>query len=289
MTLLELPGIPPITKSITTSYAGWSLPGHGEAYSSCGDWYYKGCLQVTAHRQNLLDVDTAGRVYAKRMMSTCLRAECPTCFQKWAAKEAHAITYRLEQAKKGRMHFGKVIHVTVSLPKSDYGLVDAYPKLRPKIYKLLKRVGFFGGSMIFHPFRFDKNTKEPYFSPHFHMLGYGWIRGKKVASIYRRSGYIIKNLGIRDSVFQTALYQLSHAGVKPGVHTVTWFGQLSYNKLKVKPEEVEPNVCPLCGAKLREIIWLGAPGTDPLGDRPEGEYWIEPGGWAYSARGGYPR
>ncbi|MBA7715144.1 hypothetical protein ES703_124185 [subsurface metagenome] len=289
MTLQEPQGIPPITKSTKTSYAGWSLPGHGEAYSTCGDWYYKGCLQVSAHRQNLLDTHTAGRVYAKRMMSTCLRAECPTCYEKWAAKEAHAITYRLTEAKKGRMYFGKAIHVTISLPKSDYDLVDAYLKLRPKVYKLLKKAGIFGGSMIFHPFRRDKMRKIWYFSPHFHILGYGWIRGKKVTSIYRSMGYIIKNHGVRKSVFATALYQLSHAGIKSGVHTVTWFGAVSYNKIKVKPEEVEPDVCPLCGAQLRSIVWLGAEGTDPIGDRPEGEYWIEPGGWAYSVRGGYPR
>ena len=267
----------------------WLLPGHGDPYPDCGQFYYKGCLGVSAHKQNMLDVHTAGMIYAKRMVSTCLRAECPTCYEKWAAKGAHAITYRLLEAKKGRMHFGKVVHVTVSLPKSDYHLVDTYPKLRPKIYKMLKKVGFFGGSMIFHPYRVNKSTKKWYFSPHFHILGYGWLRGKKVASVYKSTGYIVKNHGVRKSVFATALYQLSHAGIKSGTHTITWFGQLSYNKIKVVPEVVEPDVCPVCGAKLRSIVWLGPELTDPLGDRPAGEYWIEPGGWAYSVRGGYPR
>ncbi|GAI05300.1 unnamed protein product, partial [marine sediment metagenome] len=218
------------------------------------------------------------------------RAECPVCYEKWAAKEAHAITYRLEEAKKGNMGWGKVVHLTVSIPISDYHLVsEAYSKLRPKVYKTLKKVGFFGGSCIFHPYRVNKGTKKWYFSPHFHILGYGWIRGKKVASVYKSTGYIVVNHGVRKSVFATALYQLSHAGVKSGVHTVTWFGCLAYNKAKVKPEVREPEVCPLCGAELRPVVWLGAEGTDPLGDLPEGEYWVEPGGWAYNSRGGYPR
>lgn len=262
---------------------GWDLPGHGEAYSTCGDFYSKGCLDVGAHKQNLLDAVSAGRVFIRRMVSTCLRSGCPTCFEKWAGKEAHAMVYRLTEAKKGRMYLGRVIHVVVSLPESDYYLVvQDYSQLRLKIYRMVKKVGLFGGSMIFHPFRFKKVTKKPYFSPHFHILGFGFIRGKKVASNHRKTGYIIKNLGLRKSVGATAQYQLSHAGIKSGVHTVTWFGAISYNKLKVKPEVVDVDVCPVCGAELRRVVWLGSGDSNPLGDRPAGDFWIEPGGWGYA-------
>ncbi len=262
--------------------SGWVLPGHGEAYSTCGEFYSKGCLDVGAHKQNLLDAVSAGRIFIKRMRSTCLRSACPICYEKWAGKEAHAIAYRLKEAKKGRMHLGRVIHVVVSLPESDYNLVvQDYSQLKHKIYRMLKKVGFFGGSMIFHPFRFNSVTKEPYFSPHFHILGYGWIRGKKVASNSRKTGYSIINLGVRDSVVATAQYQLSHAGIKSGVHTITWFGAISYNKIKVEPEVVDDDVCPVCGSELQRVEWLGSLDSNPLGDRPEGEYWIDPGGWGY--------
>ena len=256
----------------------WDLPGHGDPYYNCGDFYSKGCLNSRDHPDDL--------AFIKRMVSTCLRAVCPVCYQKWAGKQAHAIAYRLDQARRGN---AKEIHVQISLPRSDYFLVeDDYSKLRRKIYSLLKKSGFWGGSCIFHPFRLNKSIKKWYFSPHFHIIGYGWIRGKKVKAIYEKTGYIIKNLGVRKSVVATAQYQLSHAGIKSGTHTITWFGSVAYNKIKIIPEVVEPEVCPECGNRLIRVAYVGD-GEDPLGERPEGEYWIEPGGWAYMThgRGGY--
>ncbi|GAI23115.1 unnamed protein product [marine sediment metagenome] len=85
----------------------------------------------------------------------------------------------------------------------------------------------------------------------------------------------------------TAQYQLSHAGIKSGKHTVTWFGVVAYNKIKIIPEVVEPDVCPECGNRLLRVAWVGAYGKNPLGGQPEGEYWIDPGGttqWAYMTK-----
>jgi len=47
-------------------------------------------------------------------------------------------------------------------------------------------------------------------SPHFHILGYGWVH--HVKENYESNGWIVKNLGIRNSVRATAHYQLSHCG-----------------------------------------------------------------------------
>ena len=35
----------------------WQLPGHGSKYDDCGDWRYRGCLDVDAHTQNELGQD----------------------------------------------------------------------------------------------------------------------------------------------------------------------------------------------------------------------------------------
>jgi len=58
---------------------------------------------------------------------------------------------------------------------------------------------------------------------------------------------------------------------------LTWFGDLSYCKLKVE-EEPNPDVCPLCSAKLRPVFHYGLYGYVPP---PETlvELFAEPEGW----------
>lgn len=170
----------------------------------------------------------------------------------------------------------------VSIPPKMWGLVEKeYPKIRVLVYKVLKEVGFYGGSMIFHPFRLS-DLGVWYFSPHFHVVGYGWINGEKVSKVYEKREIVIKNLGLRKNVGATALYQLSHAGVNGKYHTITWFGCLAYNKFSFIDIEVEER-CPLCGAELKRVIWVGE-GDNPLEGFEEGGYWIDPGGWVYRAR-----
>ncbi|GAH15932.1 unnamed protein product, partial [marine sediment metagenome] len=40
----------------------WILPGHGEPYDTCGDFYSKGCLNSRDHQDKL--------IFIKRMVST---------------------------------------------------------------------------------------------------------------------------------------------------------------------------------------------------------------------------
>lgn len=253
-----------------SSVSGWRLPGHDEPYGNCGEYWKKGCLDVEAHNQARIDdIDVVGKVYIKVLRRSCNRAGCPVCYEKWAGKEAHKIEYRLSQWR-GR---GKVIHLVVSPPKELWGLSPQ--KMRKRAYLQAKKTRFLGGSCIFHPFREEEGSNMWYFSPHFHMLGFGWIRG--TAENYEESGWIVKNVGIRKSVSSTALYQLSHCGVHDRFHSVTWFGHLSYNKLKVRCEVVEDKKCPLCGAVLGRVLWGGG-GDSPVPDL-EGEYFVDPRGW----------
>ena len=268
------------------------MVGHGEPYHDCGKTLIFGCLDVEAHSQACLDKDVVGKVFIDLRKRTCLRAKCPTCYEKWAGKEAHKIEYRLSQWKSS----GKAIHLMVSVPRDLWYI--PLEDLRPRIYKVARRVGFFGGSCIVHPFRqkcvYCGSPKDTllerclncghshfkwFFSPHFHLIGFGWIRGDRVKEQYEKSGWISKNLGVRDSVFSTAHYQLSHCGTKEGKHSVTWFGRLSYNKLRVVPEIVEKRTCPLCGAELVRLLWVGG-GSCPY--EAEGEYYDDPDNWVGS-------
>lgn len=125
------------------------------------------------------------------------------------------------------------------------------------MYKLSKTVGLYGGLSIFHPFRCD--TAEWYWSPHFHTIGYGWIHGTK--EVYEDQGWVIKNIGVRKDVVRVVSYALSHAGIREGNHAVTWFGELSYAKLKVELEPDDENKCPFCLSPLVLLQWVGINGT----------------------------
>jgi hypothetical protein len=214
-----------------------------------------------------------GKVFVRRYQWRCLRAECPICYEAWAGKEAGKIEHRLRGAPKK----SRPIHVVVSPSMTDI-LTLTYEQLRAKTYSISKASGFRGGSCIFHPFRENDLTNQWYFSPHFHLIGYGWIKGTKEG--YERHGWVVKNVGLRKTVAGTALYQLSHAGIHGKYHTVTWFGALSYNKLKVPRSEDVVEVCPLCGEKLQPLLYVG---SEKLPEQ-SCDLWLEPEGWIYKPR-----
>ena len=203
---------------------------------------------------------------------------------------------------------------TLNCHGGKFKLKSNYSELRRKAYKIAKKAGFKGGCCIFHPFANDKMHEDSqeeaiwdksqegvdlkwlkeyfdkqdrhvnfwYKRPHFHFIGYGWIDG--VDELYEKTGWVVKNFGVRDSVYHTALYQLSHAGVKKGVQVVTWMGCMGngvYYKLNPDPERPrgKPS-CSECGAELQPVRWEGE-GDPPLKGQLEGGYWIDPGGWRY--------
>ena len=295
-------GILPIAPSTfgsfeALSYNGWQRVGHGIALGDCGKTLVFGCLNVEDHTQACLDREVVRKVFVRLKRHSCMRPECPICYEKWAGREAHRIDYRLSQWKSS----GQVIHVSVSVPQRLW--YKELGELRLDVYRVAKKVGFFGGSCIIHAEREvcvfcgehkDTETKRCLncgcsefrwtFSPHYHLLGYGWIHGHKVKELYDKEGWIIKNLGIRDSVSGTALYQLSHCSTHKEKHGITWFGRLAYNKLKVIPEPIEKELCPLCKAELVKLIWVGV-GEMPYKD--EGDYFDKRENWikSFSFRG----
>lgn len=274
-----LSGILPIAKSTTSeigsiwaseeeTIGGWNLPGHGQQYPDCGTIRFRGCLNVAEHRQTLLDGrEAVGKAYVNAYKRSCGRKECPVCYESWAGLEAGRVEFRLSYyAGKWR----RPVHVSANPSPELWGL--PFEKLRSSAYRVLKRAGIVGGSVIYHPFR-QNDVKKWFFSPHFHIIGYGWHRGFSIP------GWVVRNHGVRKSVHATVMYQLSHAGVNPDYHTITWFGELSYNKLKV-PELVEEKPkCPLCGLELVKLVFVG---KDRVPPPEEGEYFLEPTDWIQS-------
>ena len=252
---------------LDVEYDGWKLPATKDAKDDCGRWLTKGCLNVPGHSHT----EFKGKVFIKTFQKSCYRAACQTCYKKWMAREANKATRRVEKYEKLSGEPAK--HIIVSPPSWVHKL--PIRDLRRESYRIIKKVGAHGSTSIFHPFRFDKKAMRWYYSPHFHVIGFGWLANTK--ELYNQNGWIVKNKGVRDSTFATFWYQLSHAGVKHGYHTLTWFGSLSYSKLKV---ESEPNtdLCPLCFAKLRPVFHYGLFGWTPP---PEiyGEFFVDAEGW----------
>jgi len=275
--------------------SGWYFPGYAsEAYPSCGEYTYMGCLSP-AH---------PGQAAMRRIHHNCGRAGCPVCYSTWVAETTKKIAHRLEEAEKVLIKWGwrhhRPIHVTVNpAPEhwEQYKDIANFNKLRRNAQAIAKRAGFKGGSMVYHPYRercalcggkirFKEKTcmvcgSEDiawYWSPHFHLFGFGWITGTK--HLAAATGYVVKNHGVRSSIDATAYYQLTHCGIREGKQAVVWFGIAHYSKLHLPPYEAE-NVgavdCPLCGARLRLVRYEGST-PPPIGEDID---IVDSTGWTY--------
>lgn len=259
---------------------GWHLPGTKDQHDWCGLWQTRGCLNVEGHRNS----NHAGEIYVKQYQRSCFRADCKTCFRRWIARQANRSTRRIEQYENQSKMKSK--HIVLSVSNWDYGL--PFEELKKKAVIIAKNIHCNGGAVIFHPFRFNKKLRLFYYSPHFHVIGFGIVIG--IAESYKKHGWFVKDLGFRESVFQSFYYLLSHCGIRKGFKSVTWFGSLSYSKLKVE-QEPDSNVCPVCNKKLVQIYYDGSDSLIPVQKIYEGfvpeEDWYEVKPTDYDPKGCY--
>jgi len=215
---------------------GWNLPMSGKAKDDCGQWAWRGCLNYKVHND--------GMIRAESYQLCCFRKDCPKCAGGWAKRSTARILDRLKVSKKNMKYLK---HVVVSPP--TWLQHKSIEFLRKEARKMAKRAGIEGGLDIPHPFR--HRNRLWYVSPHFHYLAWGWV--SQTEELFRKNGWIVKNIGIRENPIGTIMYLLSHAGVKKGRHTITWFGDLSYSKLKV--EKLDFHIkCPECGSNYQRLI-----------------------------------
>lgn len=237
----------------------WALPGQGEP---CGR---------PEHRPFRWRLCPAN--HAVPFIDSCDRRDCPTCFREgWLRREAGALAAKLAAESEARRSLGRhhrVVHVSLNPRPSEWGRYDSlrsFRKERQRAYHLAKRAGLEGGAVVFHRVRCaDKDDPVETDGPHFHVLGFGWIRPDARA----RTGWVVRNHGLRGdraSVTGTATYVLSHShraearteGILPEgkseglTLTVTWFGRT------VRADEIvsEGPFCPLCGVCYPSHLWL---------------------------------
>jgi hypothetical protein len=271
------------------SFGVEQVVGNGSVTNEkCGTYYrHYGCLRGDLHKGVKLNgEDCSDKGFFRVVLHSCHKPSCPICYESWGAREAHKIEGRLVEASKD---FGVVEHIIASVPLERYGL--SFEVLRVLAVKALRVRGVVGGAMIFHGFRWNKERKFWYWSPHFHVLGF--IKGgytcrscvKQFCSsccgfeshtrrCFESDGFIVKvaqdRYGVkaeRKDVFDTAQYQLSHASIRTDVkraHCVFWFGVVSYRRFHFKVEKRRV-CCPICDNELKRVHFVGVVGLENFG------------------------
>jgi hypothetical protein len=246
-----------------------------------------GCLRGDLHEGVKLNgEECSGKGFFRVVLNSCHKPSCPICYESWGGREAHRIEGRLLEVSK---QYGLVEHFVASVPPERGDL--SFDACRKLILKALAVRGIFGGCMIFHGFRWNKWRKFWYWSPHMHILGFvkgGYARCRACVdkkcegrnreflkcdgfeSLTRRcfefDGVIVKVAedkfgvkSVRESIFKTAQYQLSHASIRTDVrraHAVFWFGVVSYRRFHFKVGK-QKALCPICGSELRRVCYVG--------------------------------
>jgi hypothetical protein len=215
-----------------------------DKYNWCGIWQTLGCLHKNLHMM----FGKGNSVFIKQYQRSCYRPSCKECYLKWMARAANRGTRRIEDyAKKTGK---KPIHLMLMVHTSQHGL--SYNLLKKRMNEILKHAKWDGGAVIFHPFKFNENSRQWYYSPHFHLVGFG--ERANISRAFGKCGWYVKIAEERKSVFQTFCYLLSHCGIRKGNRSVIWVGQLSYSKV---PAEKEPKItgCPVCGCVLKPVYY----------------------------------
>ena len=174
------------------SHKTFSLCGHGDPYHDCQDLLYFGCKNEHGYFN-----EAKGKAYVKVVKRNCGRLECPKCLDKVTTNKARKIQKRLKAWKVYRL---TIKHIIVSPNPKETKYMD-YPDIKTKAYKLMKQCGVLGGVLIVHPFRCNDFHRYEKPGLHFHIIGYGNVRGNKVKEMFEKEKWIIKNKGKRKSTF----------------------------------------------------------------------------------------
>ena len=221
---------------------GYRFPGHGFKYDRCGKKGIKLCSQDHI-------IDGGNNHIISMFTQSCGKLSCPICFKKTIDRQATKIKDRISIGIALEKHNGRKrvpFHLVVSPPPERYDklrTVSSIKKEKQYINKMVKRIGLTGCTVIFHMYRYeDKEKQKPFFSPHFHLIGIGWLDYQKIIQNYKQTGYVIKKvtkpkktkgmLITNDDIFGLAKYLLSHCAIHGTKTSYQFWGSLSNNKFK---------------------------------------------------------
>ena len=239
------------------SQYGYALPSYGTSYDRCGQYAVQGCL-------------CDGRRHSKRTRWRCGRLSCPECYENSIKLAAVRSTKRLaagailrNSAVAQRCRLFIYHHLAVSVAPHHYHMLqtpEGVDRYRRKVFEQLKWLGYWGGAIVFHTWRFEGDRR--YFEPHFHVIAAGYVDREKylkrygrrimlgemdddpVSEVNRRTGDIYAKVSHMDSTGEICgvlAYLLTHVGLRiPDGgrrnygQAVTYFGDVAPNKLSAK-------------------------------------------------------
>lgn len=256
----------------------WDLPGRGLPSPTDG-WVRKAFACESGD-------------YVKAIKQSCHMLTCPNCCYEKMSEISDNVKDKVMNARKySRVlnggHTDVLQHVVISPPKSEYDdfrTWDGFRKARAYVAQICAEIGLLGGAVIFHPFREDGVNEglvpEDYtpdesnsldrsvwrFSPHFHVVGFGFIKPSTSAFVHCHHGWIYSALRtgkrkMRSSadLFAVVRYTLTHVGVTreapKRIQSVSYFG-LCNSRNQVKLGEIvisRAHECPYCGGKVHLV------------------------------------
>lgn len=233
------------------------LPGSGEPGRDCGMPVVRFCLDC-GHRFEITH--------------ECGLRLCPTCYVKWAGREARTAAAAVAARRGGE----RVAHVVVSLR----GAPSDVWRFRSRAERIAKKHGALSGSCVAHAWRegdgpgdwvadgylhyhmictfgpegfitLDRLIESDFLEHNGHVCGrYDWIF--KVIRQGERTGrptYWLRD----DQLSERFYYQLEHAAVGRGRHALTWWGEWWNGEPAPAPAGgvgTPPAVpCPRCGSE----------------------------------------
>ena len=257
------------------------IPGVGERTEpECGTFYKR------------LLCTNCGEEY-QAIKRSCHNRRCSECWGDWLDRAVGRICERLLGYKRAydawceesgrRRRMGNPKSLILSPPPSEWDIRtwEGVRRLRRKAKRYLRRLGIWGGVLIFHAYRIRDDLKpllrgfgRPYWElvredalglgswryyvvlePHFHVLGYGRLRVRSDV-FHAESGWVYKFKGhVGEKEWEpTVRYFLSHATFTERCDSYSFFGNMAENCLvaEVVEEREEEPVCPKCGAPL---VW----------------------------------
>ena len=231
---------------------GYSLVGTGNSHYWCGIWQTYGCLN---HKQ----------AYIRQFKKTCFRANCKICYVSWATRQAKRSLKKLNTMSKGNT----LKHVIITIPHTWN------KESKKKVIQSLKSSGVDSACIIYAPF--DESDKF-FLKTTLHIFYYGKLKNlynMEIYNIYAQDDLDDTN----QTLFRILQRQYLNAGIKKGIHPVSWIGKSVYCTLETQKNIINGRNCPLCNKKLHLIYFDGDFPPITPDEYFDGE--IESDGWMY--------
>ena len=238
--------------------SNWVLPGHGHYYKHCRQPVSLGCLEEPLH--------PSGAAHVKVVIYRCKRVTCSACFRHSIMRAGMKAAQRVVgfgmylDSVFGSNSRGVMRHDVVSIdPALHESMRDPaefkrvmgkaidvfmYKGDLPDLKSKVRADGLLGAMVVVHPWRFDHEKGTKYWSPHAHLLSYGYITPDRIASARARMDNQVNfmNKSTFTSVSHASFlvqYLLSHCGIRVSrevgkqFHSgqlLSYYGRLANNK-----------------------------------------------------------